>query len=135
MTLVAWSDKFSVGVESADSQHFVLFEILNELHTAMTRGQGHTITGQLLAKLLKYTRDHFSGEEAMMAAAGYPGLEAHKAKHRELTGKVEDFIVRHERGEMMINAKLLGFLRDWLTNHIQTVDRQYGPWLNEHGVH
>jgi len=26
-------------------------------------------------------------------------------------------------------------LRNWLTNHIQKVDHEYGPWLNEHGVH
>jgi hemerythrin-like metal-binding protein len=134
MTLVAWSDKYSVGVDAADSQHFVLFEILNDLHAAMMRGEGQAVTGPLLAALLKHTRDHFSGEEAMMAAAGYPGLEAHKALHRELTGKVEEYIQRHERGERMGNAKFLAFLRDWLIDHIQTADRNYGPWLNEHGI-
>jgi|HubBroStandDraft_5_1064220.scaffolds.fasta_scaffold1213581_1 hemerythrin len=135
MTLVAWSDKYSVGVGSADSQHFVLFEILNELNTAMMHGQNQVIINQLLAKLVRHTRDHFSSEEAMMAAVGYPGLEAHKALHRELTGEVEEFMARHERGESMGNGKLLSFLRDWLTDHILTADRNYGPWLNEHGLH
>jgi hemerythrin len=138
MHLVAWSDKYSVGIESVDSQHFVLFEVLNELNTAMVQGQAHAVSGQLLAKLLKYTRDHFSGEEAIMAASGYPGLEAHKALHRELTHQVEDYIARHraaeDRAEPAVNPQMLSFLRDWLANHIQTVDREAGPWMNEHGV-
>jgi hemerythrin len=34
-----------------------------------------------------------------------------------------------------MNIELLNFLRDWLTTHILKVDHEYGPWLNEHGVH
>ena len=34
-----------------------------------------------------------------------------------------------------INIKLLVFLRDWLTDHIQGTDKKYGQWLNQHGVH
>ena len=33
-----------------------------------------------------------------------------------------------------MNLDLMNFLRNWLVNHIQKVDREYGPWLNEHGV-
>jgi hemerythrin len=29
---------------------------------------------------------------------------------------------------------LLRFLRDWFVEHIEGMDRDYGPWLNEHGV-
>jgi hemerythrin-like metal-binding protein len=101
----------------------------------MMKGQAQSLTGPLLKKLADYTRNHFSAEEGMMASVKYPVLEGHKTKHRELIKQVEDYIERYEKGEITINLHLLNFLRDWLTNHIQKVDKEYGPWLNEHGVH
>ncbi len=54
--------------------------------------------------------------------------------HRDLVKQVDGYVARFERGEISLNVHLLNFLRDWLTNHIQKTDHQYGPWLNEHGV-
>ena len=127
MALLEWSSKYSVGVQSMDKQHTVLFEILNDLHSAMMKGEAQKITGALLRKLLKYTRDHFTAEEVMMSAAGFPGLAEHRIKHRALIKKVEEFSERYERGESNLNMPLLNFLRDWLTHHIQHEDQQYGP--------
>lgn len=135
MALLAWSSKYSVGVQSLDGQHTGLFDILNELHAAMMKGQSQAAIGTLLKKLVRYTQDHFSAEEAMMAKTSYPGLAQHRAKHKELTNQVNEFVARYERGENSLTVSLLNFLRDWLTNHIQHEDALYGPWLSEHGVH
>jgi hemerythrin len=134
MALMTWSNKFSVGVRTMDDQHTVLFDSLNELHNAMMKGEGQKQTVTLLRSLLKYTNDHFSAEEAMMQAAHYPDLAAHRAKHRDLTRQVQEFVTRYERGEAALNIQLLNFLRDWLANHIQGSDHEYGPWINSHGV-
>jgi hemerythrin-like metal-binding protein len=134
MALLTWNSKYSVGVKPLDSQHTVLFGLLNDLHAAMLKGQAQSLTGPLLKKLVAYTHTHFKDEEAMMTAAKYPGLADHKIKHRDLIKQVEDFAARHERGEVTVNLQLMNFLRDWLTNHIQKTDHEYGPWLNEHGV-
>jgi len=135
MALISWNGKYSVGVQSMDSQHNVLFAILNDLHDAMMKGHAHGITGALLRKLAKYAHEHFTAEEAMMSAATYPGLAEHRVKHRDLTRQVDEFVVRYERGETTLNLHLLNFLRDWLTNHIEKVDHGYGSWMNKHGVH
>ena len=127
MALMTWSSKYSVGVQSMDSQHTVLFGILNDLHTAMMKGEASKFAGVLLRKLLSYTKDHFAAEEALMAAAGYTGLAQHRLKHRDLCKQVEEFAARYERGESALNVQLLNFLRDWLTNHIQLEDQKYGP--------
>jgi hemerythrin len=134
MALITWSDKYSVGVRAIDAQHAGLVETLNELHGAMMKGHASSIAGDLLHKLVDYTHGHFSAEEKMMAATRYPGLTLHSAKHRDLTRQVEEFVGRYERGEVRINLELLTFLSDWLTTHILKEDREYGPWLNEHGV-
>ena len=133
MALMRWSDKFSVGVPTMDKQHMVLFDSLNDLHAAMMKGQAQTLTGPLLRKLVAYTRDHFSAEEAMMSAAKYPSLPAHRIKHREFEKQVGEYVGRFERGEITLNLDLLNFLRDWLVTHIQGEDRKYGPLANERG--
>jgi hemerythrin len=134
MALMSWNKSYSVGVQTIDSQHNVLFDIINELHGAMMKGQAHSLTGSLLRKLLDYTNTHFSAEEAMMTAAKYPGLADHKIKHVELVNQVKDYLARFEKGEVTLNLHLLNFLRDWLTNHIHKVDMEYSPWMKEHGV-
>lgn len=135
MALLSWNSKYAVGVKALDNQHTVLFDCLNELHGAMLKGQAQALTGPLLKKLLDYTQTHFSAEEALMERAKYPGLAEHRAKHRELIKQVEEYASRHERGEITLNLQLLNFLRDWLTEHIQKTDQQYGPCMNEQGIH
>ncbi|MGA2276827.1 MAG: bacteriohemerythrin [Terracidiphilus sp.] len=134
MALMNWNSNYSVGVQKLDSQHTVLFEIINELHASMMKGQAQSLTGPLLKKLAEYTRNHFSAEEEAMASAQYPGIANHKVLHRNLVKKVEEYIDRHDKGELTLNLHLLNFLRDWLVDHIQKVDKEYGPWLNKHGI-
>jgi hemerythrin-like metal-binding protein len=134
MALMTWNKSYSVGVQKIDSQHTVLFTILNDLHAAMMKGQAQSLTGPLLHKLADYTQTHFSEEEAMMAAAKFPGLAAHKLKHRELVKQVEDYVLRYDKGEITLNLQLLNFLRDWLTNHIQKTDKEYSPFMDKYGI-
>lgn len=134
MALLSWSSRYSVGVQRMDEQHTVLFGMLNDLHEAMMKGQAQQIAGPLLRKLATYTHEHFATEERMMAASGYAGLAQHRVLHTELIRQVNEFAGRYERGETALNLKLLNFLRDWLTNHIQNEDKKYGPWMNERGT-
>jgi hemerythrin-like metal-binding protein len=132
---MTWNSKYSVGVKHLDGQHTVLFGLLNDLHAAMLKGEAQSMTGPLLRKLVDYTHTHFAAEEKMLAESKYPGLAEHKIKHRDLIKQVEDYASRFDRGEITLNLHLMNFLRDWLTNHIQKTDHEYGPWLNEHGMH
>jgi hemerythrin-like metal-binding protein len=134
MSLLAWNDKFSVGVNTIDRQHSGLFAIVNELHTAMMKGQTKSVIGALLDKLVKYTHEHFAYEERMMEAAKYPALAVHRAHHADLTNQVGDFKARYKRGDGTLNIELLRFLSDWLTKHIQHEDKQYSPWLKNNGA-
>jgi hemerythrin len=127
MAFLTWNSKYSVGVPSMDSQHTVLFGILNDLHAAMLSDQAQSAIGDVLRNLVNYTREHFSAEEALMTAAGYPELERHRLQHRNLVMQVDDFVVRYQRGEAHLTLPLLNFLRDWLSNHIQQEDKLYGP--------
>ncbi len=134
MALVVWNDTLSVGVKSVDDQHTVLFNTINDLHAAMMKGQARTIIGELLCRLLVYTKNHFSQEEAMLQNVGYPGLPEHRTLHRNLTKQVEDYIARHEKGDLTLSNDLASFLSDWLKTHILNTDQTYGRWLKQQGL-
>lgn len=134
MALLTWSEKYSVGIRSVDDQHLVLFNAINDLHDAMMKGQARKIVGDLLNTLIEYTREHFSCEEKMMESAKYAGLASHMIVHRTLTKQVEEFVARHEKGDLTIGTHLAGFLSDWLTRHILEEDKTYSPWMKEHGA-
>ena len=135
MPFILWNQALSVGIPSIDRQHRQLVDIINDLHDAMLAGKAKDISGQILENLLNYTRNHFAAEEAMMTAANYAGLAAHKLRHRNLTRQVEGYVLRYHRGEITLNLHLMHFLRDWLTNHILVSDKKYGPLFNSKGLH
>lgn len=134
MSLLSWNSSYSVGIDSIDAQHNVLFQSLNDLHRAMLQGEGREVTAALLRELLGYLRNHFFTEEALLARNAYPKLAEHHQFHLELTNQLHDYVQRLERGEPAISTNLVGFLRNWLTNHIKRQDRAYSSWLAQRGL-
>jgi hemerythrin-like metal-binding protein len=134
MAKLSWNKRYSVDVKTLDNQHAGLFADLNELYAATSNGQSRSATDSLLRDLLKNALAHFSAEEALLEATEYPALAQHRAKHRNFVRQVEEYLARRELGDGANRLPLLDFIRDWFTNHMQQEDREYGPWLNEHGV-
>lgn len=130
-----WKDSYSVKVAALDNQHKKLFDLVNELHVAMSQGHGKDVAGDVLRRLIDYTVHHFSAEEMLMQKHNFPGLIAHRAEHKALTDKVMAFKKEFDAGTGNVTPQLMTFLQQWLKNHIQTVDQRYGDFLNSHGVH
>ncbi len=128
-----WNDTYSVGVGAMDDQHKRLFEIIRELYTAMRSGKGKEVAADVLRQLIDYTAKHFAAEEKLMVQKGYPALAAHQAEHKMLIDKVLAFKKDFDAGIASITPDLMKFLQNWLTNHIQTVDRKYGEFINTNG--
>jgi hemerythrin-like metal-binding protein len=134
MALLTWEDQFTVGIESMDRQHKLLFETLNELHRSWMKGEAKDLTEPLVWNLLAYVRQHFLAEEAMLANSNFPGLVQQRLLHRNLMQKVEQYAARFHKGENAIDLPFLQFLRDWLTNHVQNVDRSYRLWMMKYRI-
>lgn len=135
MSLMAWSDRLSVNIKHVDSQHMKLVDLLNSFHDAMKVGKGSEAMGKTFSDLLDYTAYHFSAEEELLKKHAYPVFPAHKREHDALTKKVTDLSQRFSRGEAVISADTLSFLKDWLYDHIMGSDKKYGPFLNSKGVY
>ena len=130
MAFLSWEDKYSVGNQTIDRQHQRLVDLINELHSAMGRGEGIEYVGSVLNDLAEYTKYHFAEEEKRMAEVNFPGYEEHQEKHRKMTQRVLQLQQRYSDGERL-TVEVLHFLKDWLTKHIMQTDKKYAPYLAE----
>ena len=133
MPLFVWTPELSVGVTEMDNQHKKLIDIINRLHDAMKVGKGKDVLSGLLKEMEAYTQFHFTAEEKYMQQFSYSGLVSQKKEHQAFIDKVKVFITDFNNGKM-IGIDTMDFLKNWLSKHIQGIDKQYSKVFNEHGL-
>ena len=133
MALFAWSNEYSVEVESIDKQHQKLFEMVNELHNAMKAGKGSLHTPEIVKRLAAYAQDHFAAEEGAMKRANYPDFASHRAEHDKLVGQVAEMAKGIGDGSVL-TMDLQEFLCNWLKTHIAQCDKKYSAHLQAAGI-
>jgi hemerythrin len=129
-----WREEYLANVKVFDKTHQTFFEKANQLYEAVTRGQAESVIEGALNFLIQYTQDHFAEEEQLMKKYGFPGLDVHQKKHEDLKKEVLEYKRRFGTDESMDDINFIKFLKDWIVDHILTVDRKYGPFLNKKGV-
>jgi hemerythrin len=117
-----------------DDQHGILMDAMNELRLALVRGRGHGEVSELVNRLIEFTRMHFWSEEQLMEQTEFPGLCEHRAEHERLLRQFRESARGAQQGEEVRMRPLLCSLRDGYLAHIEGLDQQYGPWMNERGV-
>ncbi|MBC9071201.1 hemerythrin family protein [Thauera sp. CAU 1555] len=123
-SLVQWDDSYSLGLEQIDDQHKVLFDIMNQLWSAIVRRAEGAEMQRILDELERYTVSHFSAEEAFMLSAGFAGVDEHRRQHAGFVERIRSARSDLRQGKE-VSLELLHFLRDWLVQHIQAEDRAY----------
>lgn len=134
MSIIKWSDKYSVGVKQIDDQHKKLVDLINRLFDAMSLGKGREVMDSVFDELSSYTRVHFQTEERLMVVYGYTGYEEHKKKHELLIEQVNDLKSKFQAGDRKITLEVVDFLKEWLLNHIQKEDQKYKAHFAERGL-
>lgn len=134
MALIEWDDAYSVGINSVDTQHKRLFDIINHFDEEIKKGHDKSALSSIFDELLDYTQTHFSEEEQLMQAAGYADYDKHKALHEKLIAQVVKLRDDFEADQPGTEAAMLIFLKHWLSNHIMKIDQQYSPHLLAKGV-
>ena len=120
-----WNDSYSVGIPHLDAQHKQLFALIQELHSAMLKGQARAAIGGILDRLIDYTVKHFTAEEATMRNKNYAGLPQHKMIHDQFTSQVKKFQQDYKSGVLSVNMDVMNMLQHWLVDHIQGTDMKY----------
>jgi hemerythrin-like metal-binding protein len=131
--LINWSRTYSVGVSQMDSEHQRLIDIINNLYIAMRSGRSKDAIGTILDELIDYTKTHFAHEEKLMQEAGYAGFDEQKRAHVALVSQVVEIQQKYRAGTAL-GQEVMSFLKNWLINHIQGLDKKYGPVMNKKGI-
>ncbi|HRS19487.1 MAG TPA: bacteriohemerythrin [Bacteroidales bacterium] len=134
MALIIWNNMYSVNVESLDTQHKKLVELVNQLHDSIKSGQKDKVLTGIYNELIGYTITHFRDEEALMRKAGYADLEDHIDIHRSLVERVKKLQKDYFDGNPNAWNETLEFLRNWLLKHIAGTDKKYSQALNQAGI-
>lgn len=135
MTLMTWTPELSVGIDSIDTQHKKLIDMLNALYDGMQAKKSRETLGPVLKDLIDYTVTHFKYEEDLFQKTGYADMAAHKQEHEKLKMQVVDIHKRFQESVSgAISLEVMNFLRSWLTNHIKGTDKRYTDHLKANGI-
>ena len=134
MAMVEWDDAYSVNIQEIDEQHKCLIDIMNELYMALANKSNRDLVSEVLNKLVEYTKVHFAVEETLMRIFHYDGYEAHKEIHDRIVTRVLEYQGQFNAGNDKVGMELLMYLKDWLFDHINKVDKAYTQTFHKAGV-
>lgn len=136
MDKMQWSQEWELGIESIDQQHRQIVDYINELTQAIDRND-HAQVLMVLDHLRRYTLNHFTFEEQLMAQAGFAQRIEHEAIHRHFESRVAQFQFELDSGRdaMGIARRARNTLKVWLIEHIKHEDAAYvasvDKWLKK----
>lgn len=136
---IVWKEDYFTGIERIDEQHQVLVSTLNEANARLAGGASRELLEQITRDLLSYAIYHFETEESLMSEYDYAGLaeadnEQHRQEHRAFSRKVVAIREGLKDGQLVSREELLGFLNNWLVNHILNTDRKLAAFLLLRGM-
>jgi hemerythrin len=123
--IIEWRDAFRTGIDDIDAEHQQLFALVKRLDTGSAK--------RVLDELVEYVVTHFTHEEALMQASGYPGLQQHIELHEKLAEQVSGFLVSGTAWSEERVRELRSFLNKWLVAHILMHDLHFGRWYHASG--
>ena len=135
MTVLTLNQTCSIGVRAMDDQHGILMDTITELRQALVLGAGREQLREVLDRLIEFTRMHFWSEEQLMEQSAFPGLAEHRSEHHGMLAQMIQSAHRVQYGQGAQMRPLVDLLCKWFAEHIESLDRHYGLWLNERGVY
>ena len=122
MTLIAWRNEFSVGVDAVDHEHREMIALINELDEAMQDDASQATVVEALGEIYARISAHFALEEKTMRDARYSQLAEHKQDHEQLLDELLDVIDSVDDEGRYDRADLSRSLDRWFSDHFRTHD-------------
>ena len=131
--IIIWSAKFATGVQYIDLQHKELLDLTNELYKACLVGNKETEDEfkEVMGRMVKYVRFHFSDELKILGHIKYPQLSDHKKEHNNLINDILQAAKDFDEGKQYVPMNFVRTLKDWVFGHIAVTDRLYANFISE----
>jgi hemerythrin len=126
-----WERSLETGITEVDSQHKELFERINSLLEAMSKGKGKDAIIGIFQFLADYIKLHFETEEKLMSRTKYPVYASHRQEHNSFTLKFNQLknklLLEGATSALVIESQPI--LIDWWYNHINVSDKKLGTFI------
>lgn len=113
------------GAPEIDQQHRELVSLLDSLNNAVRSQAPRDDIYRIIDLVISFTSMHFAAEEYLMNESGYPEIEAHKDKHRQL---IQDALRFRAKLDRVGDEPFLEWFQHWpfanILAHIQYADNQ-----------
>ena len=126
---LVWRESYECGNEVIDREHRGLLDDTNELLAAMLSGRPADEVTTFVDNLARDVIEHFKDEEAILAAAGYPGVSGHAAMHRELVNGVVALVGRFHAGTLGLGELFAFLAHDVVAKHLLGADREFFSYM------
>ena len=128
---LVWNEDYCIGHDLIDSEHKKLFEIAGRIFAIKNPLMDVAAIRKSVHELYEYMKKHFDHEERHMADVVYSDMEAHKAKHAEIVGEMND-ILKLSKNYIQIENRLVALMRKWLIDHILKEDLKVKKAIDIH---
>ena len=126
---LSWHTAYACGNVLIDEQHRGLFDDANQLLGAVLSGRPTDEVAALVDVLIDDVVQHFTDEEVIIAAAGYPDAAQHAAIHRTLINKAVVLANSFHVGSLSIGALIQFLVHDLVARHMLGADREFFAYL------
>ena len=128
--LLAWSDRFSVGVEEIDRQHKHMMRLINHIDERLKNSGNFANIAPIVDELIEYTRYHFNNEEVLLKKNNCPEYEPHKDNHEMLLKELTDWRDKAKDCNPDKLQELMTILKVWFPGHILNADKKHSAYLH-----
>lgn len=128
---LVWSEELTLYNEEIDSQHRMIFNLVNEIVEADRLHPKSDYFAQVLSRLTDYGIVHFREEEKLMQLMNYPEYLQHKQSHLDYIYKIAMFNINFKNVECSDPEEVVEYVRQWWYNHVLGDDLNFGRFIKE----
>ncbi len=128
MEPIVLDEALHTGFDNIDEQHALFLSMLTDLAAQIEVGHHRQGVLDAFQGMRLYADGHFTDEEALMDAHGYPQLPAHRQQHDAFRGMVAEFEARLGQGVGLVSLETLEYLGGWFIRHIRDEDLRFAAF-------
>jgi hemerythrin len=126
--LFDFDTEFKLGIDSVDSEHIKLVDMLNDVHALLSEGKRDEARHYFNKTLASYVNEHFANEEKFMASIGFPFLDEHRKIHENFKHSFHELQPLIESYDEAAFRKALNDAFTWIIAHIGKTDKKYATF-------